>query len=58
MYKVLALVGIAMFVAGNVYATSLRGYWAIGGEAFFLLLPLYVWAFVGMVRDERKEREM
>lgn len=51
-YKVLTVAGVALFAAANAWATSQRGYWAVGGELFFLLLPLYAWGFAGVARDD------
>ena len=55
MYRVLSLVGAALFVAANVWATAQRGYWAVGGEAFFLALPAYVWMARSIIEVERGE---
>lgn len=55
MYRVLSLVGAALFVAANVWATTQRGYWAVGGEAFFLALPAYVWMARIVIEAEREE---
>lgn len=55
MYRVLSLVGIALFVAANVWATTQRGYWAVGGEAFLLALPAYVWMVRSAIETEREE---
>lgn len=54
-YRVLSLVGVALFVAANVWATTQRGYWAVGGEAFFLALPAYVWMARSVIEIEREE---
>lgn len=43
MYKMLSMVGAALFVAANAWATTQRGYWAVGGEAFLLALPAVAW---------------
>lgn len=50
-YAVLAGIGIALFRWGHAYATRERGYIAIGGEMFFLLLPLLWWMFSNIVKD-------
>ena len=55
MYKVLSVIGAALFVAANVWATTQRGYWAVGGEVFFLALPAYVWMARSIVEIEREE---
>lgn len=36
------IVGLALFAAGHSYATSTRGYDAIGGEVFALMIPAAV----------------
>ena len=55
MYRILSLVGAALFVAANVWATTQRGYWAVGGEAFFLALPALVWMARIVIEIEREE---
>lgn len=50
-YAVLAGIGIALFKWGHAYATRERGYIAIGGEMFFLLLPLLWWMFSSTVKE-------
>ena len=55
MYKALAAVGVALFVAANLWATTQRGYWAVGGEVFLLALPAYVWAARYAIECERGE---
>ena len=55
MYRVLSLVGAALFVAANVWATTQRGYWAVGGEVFFLALPAYVWMARVVIEAEGEE---
>lgn len=54
-YRVLSFVGAALFVAANVWATTQRGYWAVGGEMFFLALPAYVWMARSVIEIEREE---
>lgn len=60
-YAFLLAVGIVLFKQANAYAYAQRGYEAIGGEGFFLLLPL-LWYLItttirDTVRDIRKEAE-
>lgn len=55
MYKTLSVIGAALFVAANVWATTQRGYWAVGGEAFFLALPAYVWMVRSVIDIERED---
>ncbi len=54
-YLFLSLVGAAAFVAANSAATVDRGYYAIGGEVFFILLPLFWYLFGQMARDIKQE---
>lgn len=55
MYKVLTVAGVALFAAANAWAASQRGYWAVGGEALFLALPVYVWMARVVIETEREE---
>lgn len=55
MYRALSVIGIAVFVAANAWATTQRGYWAVGGEAFFLALPALVWMARSIVEIERED---
>lgn len=55
MHKMLSVICAALFVAANVWATTQRGYWAVGGEAFFLALPAYVWMVRSIIEIEREE---
>lgn len=48
------IAGIAIFILTHDYATDIRGYDAIGGEAFLLLLPVYIY-FGKMAYNEQKE---
>lgn len=50
-YAMLAGIGVALFQWGHAYATRERGYIAIGGELFFLFLPLFAWLFWRTVKD-------
>lgn len=50
-YIALAGIGVALFRWGHDYATQERGYNAIGGEMFFLLLPLFWWMFSQCLKD-------
>lgn len=42
-YGISAAAGLVLFVLTNAYMLGERGYFAIGGEGIFLLLPLIVW---------------
>lgn len=53
-FSVWSVAGVALFIAANVWATAQRGYWAVGGEVLFLLLPLCVRAARVIAEEERK----
>lgn len=50
-YAALTLVGVLLFRAGQAHALAERGYEALGGEAFALLLPVLYWMVVRVARD-------
>ena len=50
-YVASAIVGVALTVAGAVYAFVWRGYFAFGGEYAPLLLPLFTWCWED-IREE------
>lgn len=50
-YVFLTACGIALYRAGAACALAERGYKAVGGEAFFLFLPLFYYLFSTMIRD-------
>lgn len=50
-YAILTLLGILLFRAGAAAGLRERGYRAIGGEAFALLLPVLYYAVSTTVRD-------
>ena len=50
-YTALTLVGVLLFRAGQAHALAERGYEALGGEAFALLLPVLYWMVVRVARD-------
>ena len=50
-YTGLTLAGIILFRAGAAYALTVRGYSAVGGEAFALLLPVLYPLISAVVRD-------
>lgn len=50
-----AAVALFLWWSGIAYAD--RGYWAVGGEAFALLLPLLVAAVDCILQDAAEERE-
>lgn len=51
LYVCLTVGGILLFRAGAAYALQQRGYIAVGGEVFALLLPLIYYAISSTVRD-------
>ena len=51
-YCALIVLSIALTVISVAYAYDYRGYFAIGGEYGFLLLPLFGAAVDGMLQDQ------
>lgn len=49
-YAALTLAGIILFRAGAAYGLKERGYSAVGGEAFALLLPVFWYTMEKTVR--------
>ena len=50
-YAALTLAGIMLFRAGQARALTERGYAAVGGEGFALLLPAFYYLISRAVRD-------
>lgn len=50
-YAILTLIGIVLFRAGAAAALRDRGYEAVGGEAFALLLPVLYYLISTTVKD-------
>lgn len=50
-YMFLTACGFVLYRAGAACALAERGYIAVGGEAFFLFLPLFYLAFSALIRD-------
>lgn len=50
-YIFLTAAGFVLFKAGAAYALRQRGYYAIGGEAFALILPVFWYAGARTVAD-------
>lgn len=50
-YAILTLVGIFLFCVGSAVALRERGYHAVGGEVFALLLPVLYYLISTTVRD-------
>ena len=56
-YWALALTGVALTLWAVGYAYEDRGYWAVGGEYAFLLLPLLGFLVDCELQDAAEERE-
>lgn len=61
-YGALTVLGICLYGISAEFAIRERGYFAVGGEFFLLLLPVFYYLFAEMandirsdVRDARKE---
>ena len=54
-YTGLTLAGITLFRAGAAYALTVRGYSAVGGEAFALFLPAFYALLSGVGRGYVKD---
>lgn len=50
-YAFLTLAGVVLYKAGAAYALRERGYYAVGGEALALLLPVLYYVVAAIVRD-------
>lgn len=50
-YVFLAVAGVLLYKAGAAYALRERGYFAVGGEALALLLPVLYYCAAATVRD-------
>ena len=50
-YVFLLAAGIALYRAGAVWALEQRGYYAVGGEALMILLPVVFFVTWTTVRD-------
>jgi drug/metabolite transporter superfamily protein YnfA len=50
-YLILTFCGVALFLLAHEYANYTRGYAAIGGEGFFILLPVFWRLGMSTVRD-------
>jgi uncharacterized membrane protein YiaA len=56
-YAVLTVAGVLLYKLGAAYALRERGYYAVGGEALALLLPVLYYCAAVMVRDSVRDRE-
>lgn len=54
-YVFLTACGLILYRAGAACALAERGYIAVGGEVFFLLLPLFYSLFSILIRDTIRE---
>jgi len=50
-YAVLTVLGVVFFKIASAWALAERGYAALGGEGFFLLLPVVWWILSTTIRD-------
>lgn len=50
-YAFLTVAGVLLFKAGAAYALRERGYYAVGGEALALLLPVLYYTMAATIRD-------
>lgn len=50
-YSLLTICGALLFAAVNQAETIRRGYYAIGGEGAFILLPVLWWAIETTAKD-------
>lgn len=50
-YALLTVAGVLLYRVGAVYALRQRGYYAVGGEAVALLLPVFYWLVSTLIRD-------
>ena len=55
-YVILTAVGLLLYKAGAACALRERGYYAVGGEAVFLLLPVLYCLAAAVVRDMKDRR--
>lgn len=51
LYAFLTLAGILLYRVGAAYALRERGYYAIGGEALALLLPVFYCGAEATIKD-------
>lgn len=55
-YVILTVAGVLLYKAGAACALRERGYFAVGGEAVFLLLPVLYCLAAAVVRDMKDRR--
>ena len=54
-YAFLTVAGVLLYKLGAAYAMRERGYYAVGGEALALLLPVFYYCAAATVRDIIKD---
>jgi hypothetical protein len=54
-YFILTIAGVALYRTGADYALKQRGYYAVGGEALALLLPVLWYVVYTTIRDWVRE---
>ncbi len=54
-YALLTVAGVVLFKVGAAYALRERGYYAVGGEALALLLPVLYYTMATTIRDVIKD---
>ena len=54
-YAFLTVAGVLLYKAGAAYALRERGYFAVGGEALALLLPVLYYCAAATIRDIIKD---
>ena len=54
-YAFLAVAGVLLYKLGAAYAMRERGYYAVGGEALALLLPVLYYVAAAMVQNIIKD---
>ena len=50
-YVFLTVAGVLLYKLGAAYALRERGYYAVGGEALALLLPVFYYCAAATIRD-------
>ena len=50
-YAFLTVAGVLLYKLGAAYALRERGYYAVGGEALALLLPVFYYCAAATIRD-------
>ena len=53
-YAIITACGLVVFFIFSRSETARRGYFAVGGEGVFALLPLWWWIFERVIKDTTK----